>query len=253
MMKLLKYDFKRHSNTLLGSLVVLIIIQAALSIIGTVKSWDPGVVIALSIFLYGIVFVFISWLACKNYDTSIKSYARRLLPVRPVWTVISSLVLSWIAILVLFMIFAIHIYVYWQYGSVPSEITNDLSGIRAVDAISGVAASFWLYSLWIITIFLAITIGAAVSIRGKLGAWVGILAYFILQNVWSWLEEIFFGSLANIDRFGAFTIVEGTDYVDAAFGPGVLELTWGPFIFELVIMALMVWGITLLHRKKLEI
>ncbi|MGV2795207.1 hypothetical protein GNF78_18590, partial [Clostridium perfringens] len=91
MMKLLKYDWKRNANTFSGLLAVLVLVQIILSMIGKVRGWDESVIVVSSFIFYVTAGIITMILVCNTFESNIKAYHRRLLPVHPAWTVLSSL------------------------------------------------------------------------------------------------------------------------------------------------------------------
>ncbi|WP_246059949.1 hypothetical protein [Paenibacillus lautus] len=50
---MLKYDWKRNATTLLGALAVLLIVQVVSTVTGSMRNWEPGVMMILSLLAYG--------------------------------------------------------------------------------------------------------------------------------------------------------------------------------------------------------
>ncbi|MGG6313019.1 hypothetical protein [Paenibacillus macerans] len=250
MMKLLKYDLKRNANTFLGLAAVLVIVQGLISVFGNLRHWEEGAILALSVILYASSAIIMIVLVCKTFGQNIKAYHRRLLPVTPVWSIVSSLLFSWIVALAIAVIIAAHAFLYLRFAGIPVNFDWGPVGIK--DWILVALGALWLYTLLIITIFMAMTIGASVSVNGKAGTWVGIIAFFVIQNGMSWLESLIFGNNdPAIMKFAVFHV--GLEEVDAGTPVGASILSLGPFLFELVLAALMFYAITYLLRKKVEI
>ena len=91
MIKLFKYDWKRNSTTLLGAFAILLIVQIAITVAGSIRDWELGIMLGLSMLAYGSVSVLLLVVTGKNFGYNIKAYHRRLLPVHSVWNVVSSL------------------------------------------------------------------------------------------------------------------------------------------------------------------
>lgn len=125
MMKLLKYDWKRNANTFLGMVAILAIAQLLITWFGITKNWTAEITVVLIVMLYASALIFVTVLGCKTFDHNIKAYNRRLLPVHPVWSVISSLLLSWIFVLTVVAIAAIH-------GGVYLNIAEALPGFNGL-------------------------------------------------------------------------------------------------------------------------
>lgn len=251
MMKLLKYDLKRNANTFLGLAAVLVIVQVLIAIVGNLRGWDKEAVMALNIILYASSGIIAVVLACKTFENNIKAYHRRLLPVHPAWTIVSSLLLSYIVAFMIAVIATVHALLYLQFAGLP--LTFDIQPASVKDWIVLFVGIGWFYTLLILTIFMAITIGASISVRGKAGTWIGIISFFVIQNGMSWLESALFGDNdAGILKFAVFHV--GSDEISAEASPPVLSiLSLGPFLFELTFAALMFYAMTYLLSKKVEI
>lgn len=253
MMNLLKYDWKRNANTFLGMAVVLLILEALIAYFGIRQEWGSEAILPLSILLYSCAGVFLIVLGCKTFEHNLKAYHRRLLPLHPVWAVFSAILLSWVSLLLLLALMFIHALVL-DYTSILG-LEELLDSVRAKEVFYIFLLGMWQYTLLIITIFLAITVGAMVSIRGKAGTWVGILFFFVIQNVIGLLERWFFGGgKGNLYNFGSISVDTGPSEMSA--GVTVTQLTgfnWGAIVFELSIVALMVWVIAYIINRKLEI
>lgn len=122
MMKLFKYDWKRNSTTLLGAFAILLIVQIAITVTGSIKDWELGVKLALSMLAYGSVSVLLLVVTGKNFGYNIKAYHRRLLPVRSVWNVVSSLLLACVSLLALGILMALHLWYYWSSAGIWENI-----------------------------------------------------------------------------------------------------------------------------------
>lgn len=252
MMKLLKYDWKRNANTILGMAAILAIAEALVTWFGLTRNWATGITVVLVVILYASAGIFVVILGCKTFDHNIKAYNRRLLPVHPVWSVLSSFLLCWILILIVLAIMAVHGLVYLNMASLPGF--NGWNGGRIQHIVVIGLLGVWQYSLFIITIFLAITIGAVISIRGKAGTWIAIISFFIIQYVIGMIEKVLFGVEYGAFSFNIFSADTGSNEMSAEFTSGnMFDLHWGAFVLEAVVMVLMVWTMSYLIKRKLEI
>jgi hypothetical protein len=252
MMKLLKYDIKQNANTVLGLAAVLVIVQGLLSITGNLRQWDGEAIFALTLILYLAAAIILIVQACKTYAYNIKAYHRRLLPLHPVWTILSSLLFSWLVALMITVIVVIHTAAYFSLARIPIDFVSiKLEGLK--DILFMILAIIWVYTLMILTIFMSITIGASVSIQGKAGTWVGIISFFVIQTGISWLEGLIFGGKeSSLLNFG--TIQFGTSEeirTGTAEASNIFFL--GPLLFEVVFAALMVYAISYLLSKRVQI
>ncbi|MEK5162436.1 hypothetical protein NYE69_08860 [Paenibacillus sp. FSL R5-0527] len=250
MMKLLKYDLKRNANTFLGMAAILVIVQAALSIVGNVKGWDDGLIIAFNIILYVSAGIIMLVLVCKTFEANIKAYNRRLLPVHPAWTVLSSLLLGLIMAAVFVAVAFIHALLYLHFKGIPYDLSFGLASVK--DWLEITLAAAWGYSVLVLTVFTAITIGASVSIRGKAGTWIGIVSFFVIINVMSWLESLLFGNGdSSVLSLGVF---RGSTNDTLTMATGSIQfLSIAEFLFEAAFVGLMFYATIYLLSKRMEI
>lgn len=252
MMKLLKYDIKQNANTVLGLFAVLVILQVLLSITGNLRQWDAETIFGLSLILYFTAVIFMLVQSCKTFAYNIKAYHRRLLPLHPVWTILSSLVFSWLVALIIGAIVLIHAAIYYRVAQVQIDFVQ-IGTTGFGNTVLIILSIVWMYTLLVLTIFMAITIGASVSIRGKAGTWVGIISFFVIQNGMSWVEGLLFkGTNSTFANFGIIQIgmVEENGAVTRE---SVNLLPLGPFLLEVVVAVLMFYAITYLLKKRIEI
>ncbi|MFD1174766.1 hypothetical protein ACFQ3W_00380 [Paenibacillus puldeungensis] len=247
MLKLLKYDIKRNLDSFLSMMAILVIVQVLVSVIGKMRGWENAIIIGLSLILYIVAAVMITVAVCKTFATNLKAYHRRLLPVHPIWTIFSTLLLGFIAMIVFFTILGIHAFLYGQFISDFGSFSNmDWSGL-----IEPIFVGVWSYALTLLMIFMAITIGASVTINGRGAGWIGIIAFFIIQNGMNYVEYLLFGENKS-------TMVQ-FEFSSNGFkgSTGVAEkldlFSWGSFLFELGCAGLMVYLISYLISKKVAI
>lgn len=252
MMKLLKYDIKQNANTVLGLAAVLVIVQGLLSVTGNLRHWEGEAIFVLTIVLYLAAAIILIVQACKTFAFNIKAYHRRLLPLHPVWTILSSLLFSWLVALMIAGIIAIHTAIYFSLAKVPIDFVSiELVGVK--DVLLMILSIVWVYTLLILTIFMSITIGASVSIQGKAGTWVGIISFFVIQNGMSWLESLLFGGKdTSMLKYG--TIHFGTsEEIRTGAAEAVNILSLGTILFEVAVAALMFYAISYLLSKRVQI
>lgn len=254
MMKLLKYDWKRNANTFLGLLAILVIVQIILSIIGKVRGWDESVIVVSSFIFYVTAGIITMILVCKTFESNIKAYHRRLLPVHPAWTVLSSLLLGVLTAAVVAAFALVHAFIYFNnhHISYHNFMGSGSQGLRDLFLIALTAA--WGYILLLLIIFAATTIGASISIRGKAGTWISILSFFMISSVMGWLEGLLFGDNDPPRlRIGVFHLGAGADASGAQATGGIEFLSFAPFLYEAAFAGVMFYAMTYLLRKKMEI
>ncbi|MOA19523.1 hypothetical protein D3C78_1399120 [compost metagenome] len=195
-------------------------------------------------------------LTCKTFITNIKAYHRRLLPLHSVWTVLSSLLFGLITATSVSILMVINGVVYSDSLTLLlREI--EINSINYVDTIVIFLTGIWLSIFTMVSIFLACTIGSSFRIRKNAGTWIGILSFFVVQYTVGWVETKLFGDSMNKEPISIVGI-EGTANmssggVSTEITMDVFSFPWGTFIFELGISALMVWVITYLISRRVEV
>ncbi|WP_018753708.1 hypothetical protein [Paenibacillus sanguinis] len=246
MMMLLKYEWKRNANTLLSVFFVLIVAQIVVATVGHYGNWIDAGTVALSIMMYVAAVMIMIVTVSKTFSYNIRAYHWRLLPVHPVWTILSPLLLSWLVLIVLLGIMAIHGGLYFQFSDYPFGLEQVVNSLVLGDWLLVVGQIVWLYTLLIIVIFVSMLIGASVSIRGKAGIWIAILSFFIIQYVLFWVEDVFFSEDTSGFMSGVLESESGAVTIEAV-------LTWGPFLFEFVVVCLFVWMMSYLLKRRVQI
>lgn len=253
MIKLLKYDFRQNMNTILGTFAVLIIVQIMLAITAQVRGWDQTLVLGGSIALYMIVSCSVIIMTCKTFRTNIMAYHIRLLPIRPVWMIVSSMLLGMIVVGGVVVLMMIHTMVYREnFQILMQEVELSLLSNKELAIIF--LRIIWNCIVTIIMIFLAITVGYSVQKGKRIGIWLGIITFFVLQYIVSWIETKLF---YQTDKLSLPFIETNTNVINtginAEIKANILDFPWGMFAFELVVTGLMIWAITYLINKRVEV
>lgn len=246
MMTLLKYDFRRNWDTLLAWLAVLIIVQIGLAIFvsditGSVIGFIAYVGVGVSIYVKMI----------KTYWSNIRSYNRRLVPVTGLSHVLSPIIFGTLCWLGLMVVAAIHYFIYstTHTGINFTSYIND-SGIHLSEILNVLLFLWWVAMFSIIIIFLSISIGG--SFRFKTGPWISIVAFFVLVNVISWLENIIFSGRFNSNELFHFT-EESTALSFTSNRITWSDGTWASIIFEIIVAVILVGVAVYLNNKKVEV
>ncbi|WP_194544719.1 hypothetical protein [Paenibacillus sp. JZ16] len=248
MMKLLKYDWKRNSTTLLGAFAILLIIQMAITVTGSIREWKLGIMFGLSMLVYGSMSVLPLVVACRTFDFNIQAYHRRLLPVRSVWNVVSSLILACASLLALCVLMALHLWYYWDSASIPWE-TLHFSDFPVLYYIGLALHMVWKFIYLMITIFFAITMARSITKKGSV--WIGILVFFVLQYILGWLSNLLFGEGAA--WIGPMTTISFENEVNFTVSGGQYTFAWGAFAFDVIMTALILYATVYLIDRKVEV
>lgn len=247
MMNLLKYDVKRNANKLLGVGAVLVIVQAL--ILFFIKLLEMKFALSLVSYIVAVVILFMT--IFKTYGFNIKSYHRRLTPVKSISYVMSPLLLAWIGLLILAVLVSLQIYI---YNSLYPEFNE--AWIQIIDRFFSLSqlARIMLEAWWAITfslllVFVAVTISYSIPMRGRV--WIGIVSFFAIANLISWLEALLFS------KEGIFSI----ETKSTEFTQGQLQVTPGDQIFssgsvvlfELIIAVIFIFVIVKLLDRRVEV
>ncbi|WP_338541933.1 hypothetical protein [Paenibacillus tundrae] len=246
MMTLLKYDFKRNWNTLLANLVTLIFLQIA------VAPFLPyGGEIILAIVSYTAVGIATFVKVIKTYWANIRAYNRRLVPVSGLSHVLSPLLFGAICGLVLAVIGLIHFLIYDSLNSrIDIMYFINQSGINFSSIVALILLSLWVILFMSIIIFLSISIAG--SFRWKTGPWIGIVAYFVITSLISWIENIIFSGVVSPLQVFHFT-EESTGMTITSNGVVWTGDRWGSTIFEVIVAIGLVALTVYLNNKKVEV
>lgn len=253
MMKLLKYDWKRDSNTIYSVLAVLVVAQLLLHWVGTSRGWEPMIVIGIGLMMYVCAMVVMVITGSKAYIKNLRSYQRRLVPIHPIYHVLSSLLFSTLIMVAVFVIALIHGLLLnpWSEFTALLELGNIQP--TAWDVITSIASGIWGTFFVMLLVYFSITVGAMVNIRGKAGVWVGIIVFIIITNMISLISETIFEQAGSAANFGIVQIESGSSAVPDTVSVSSLGTGLGSFLFELVAAALLLWLMAWPIRKKLEI
>ncbi|WP_422658487.1 hypothetical protein ACK8P5_22905 [Paenibacillus sp. EC2-1] len=248
MMKLLKYDWKRNSNVILGLMTVLLISETLFTSIGYTRGWELWLLVLLSMLAYGIVSTILLVIICRTFDQNIKLYNRRLLPIRSIWTIVSSLIQAWISTVIVMILVIIHLWIFWNIGSLGKII--NLPRLITSDYVLMALGGGWKYTFVMITIFFSIVVARA--IRKQWGLWFSIVLFFIIQNVIQWMEyKIFTSDSGWVGQTFSIRIEEGgtgTPITNETF-----QIPWGPFIFEILLAGVLIYAMVKLIDRKVEV
>ncbi|CQR55542.1 hypothetical protein [Paenibacillus riograndensis] len=243
MLKLMKYDLKSKRERILAIFVIMLLVQAG---IWFTNSSMGSELITLHILTYaGFGFALLLF-AFFSYFRYLRSYARRLLPVPTVQSVLSPLLLFWVLLLAVVAIAAIH------FGLYVLVYSTDILPANFWTVVSwSVLNLLWTAGFELILLMFALTLAASLRVKGTV--WIAIAVFMVVENGLSLLEKQFWGSyisaLDDVFRFEVFdpsTVSSGL----RLYGTPT-EFFW-PFLFEAVIGAVLVYVISLLIQKRIE-
>ena len=239
MLKLVKYDFRRNRDKILAVFVVTILVQIW---IGFVNFKDQEM-FSLNAVVYVLAVLIVYVFALRTYVHNLKSYNRRLLPIKTLYTVLSPMVLFFVLLLGVVVMVLIHLGVYAMMYSTSYLPTSFWKG-----ASFSVVLLFWLTGFSILLVMFSITVALSIPFKGRV--WIGIVTCFILQYVISFLEEwIFEGSMSNNAlRVG---LIDESTFRSMSSLSREASIIW-PTLFEAFIALIMLYGIVKLVKKRVE-
>lgn len=239
MLKLVKYDFRRNRDMILAVFVVTILVQIWIGFV----NFTEQEMFSLNAVVYVIAVLIVYVFALRTYVHNLKSYNRRLLPKKTLYTVLSPMVLFLVLLLGVVMMVLIHLGVYAMMYSTSYLPTSFWKG-----ASFSVVLLFWFTGFSMLLVMFSITV--ALSIRFKGRVWIGIITCFILQYVISFLEEWIFEGSASDNALRVGLIDESTFRGMSSLSREV-SIIW-PTLFEAFIAVIMLYGIVKLVKKRVE-
>lgn len=252
MMRLLKYDWKKNSTMLLSTAVILILAEAGLTIAGYTRGWEEGITFGLSVMLYVFACMMAVIMTYRTFFGNAKSYSRRLLPVRTVWSVLSPMVLGLLVLIGIGILICIHLGIFSLIFGVP-----DFKGIstEAIPQLLKVTAIFIFQIFWAYLFsYMAIALSIAIALMFQRGrVWIGILSFIIIQNVISWIiSSLFkanFGGIPFLNVKLQSNLMVGGEVV---FPDDIMLIRWGETLLEAVFVVLMLYATVLLLNRRVE-
>ncbi|MEC0170819.1 hypothetical protein [Paenibacillus graminis] len=243
MLKLMKYDLRSRRERILAFFVIMLLVQAGIWISNS--SLGAGLITLHIITYAGFSFALLLF-AFFSYFRYLKSYARRLLPVPTVKSVLSPLLLFWVLLLSVVAIAAVHFAIYILAYS------TDVLPVNFWPVASwSVLNLLWTAGFELVLLMFALTLAISLRIKGTI--WIAIAVFMVVENGLSFMERQFWGNyisaLDNVFRFEIFdpsTVSSGVKL----FGTPT-EFLW-PLLFEAAIGAVLIYVITLLVQKRIE-
>lgn len=250
MIKLLKYDWKRSSDGILSTLAILIILEAALTIVGISRNWDEPIVISLSACGYFMALVLLVIHCSRTFDHNLKSYSRMLLPLHPIKGIGASLLLSWACMIMVAIIIAIHLPLYLGYSNADIVQLNDVFNFEMGALLVIILSVFWTFTTLMLLILCSITV--ARSFRLKRSAWIGIIFFFAVQSLLVWLNSILFNKEGNLFAFISLSNTQG-EPDQITFGSSLnADFLLGPYLLDLAFAIGYLALIIYLLKKKVD-
>ncbi|KWX69617.1 hypothetical protein D3C73_837720 [compost metagenome] len=243
MLKLMKYDLKSKRERLLAFFVIMLLVQAG---IWFTNSSMGSELITFHIITYAGFSFALLLIAFFSYFRYLQSYARRLLPVPTVQSVLSPLLLFWVLLLSVVAIAAVH------FGIYILVYSSDFLPVNFWPVASwSVLNLLWTAGFELILLMFAVTLAKSLRVKGTI--WIAIAVFMVVENGLSFMERQFWGSyMSALDNVFRFEV-----YDPSAVSSGLriygtsTEFLW-PLLFEAVIGAVLIYVMTLLIQKRIE-
>ncbi|MGG4147400.1 hypothetical protein ABEW34_30215 [Paenibacillus algorifonticola] len=246
MINLLKYDWKRNANLIMGSAVALIILQGALTFFSTTRIWQPAMSLTLMFMGYLFVAFMLIIFSSKTYSHNLKSYGRRLLPLATWKTIASPLLLQIALSAALSGLVLLHFWLFKWLS--PNALLDAMDPPNFETGVLFFILIFWTLLFLMLTVYFSITVGHLFN--KKLFPWIAIAVFVLLQFVISYVE----GFLFNDNLFGTMASESTSSSLTFFMSPtGDTSIgNWGVMAFEIVIGAILVSSMMYLINKKLD-
>ncbi|MBY0011241.1 hypothetical protein [Paenibacillus typhae] len=243
MLKLIAYDFRRSRDRILAAFVIMAVFQIGVWFSSGTTVKETVSIHFIIYFILGIVFLFF---AVFSYTRNLKSYPRRLIPVKTIYTVLSPLLLYWLLLLSLLLTAMIHLGLYVLLYS-----ADFLPGNFWPVAARSVLQCTWSAGLVLLMIMFACTVARSLPMKGKV--WITLAVLFAIENGVAYLEKVLFNNyFIGIDDAFRFEVVKASEL------PSGLELVYvgsNPWalVFEAGVAVILVYAMTLLIKKRTDI
>lgn len=246
MLKLLKYDFRRYRDQIIGLFAVMLLLQVIFWGAGSYYQWNPVLVYVLQALTYLGAGAFITIHSCRTYDANLKSYGRRLLPVRPIYTVLSPLLMILLLTIVLLVIIFLHVLLYSRSGAF--EPPADFSTFAAAFFFN----VFMMIVVLMVALLFSITVAHSLSPRGKI--WIGILTFFAFNFVLVYMEGKLFPGSGKWMDFSIHYYNNTSKLILPGNIRNVSEaFDLGPALFEIALSAVVLAVSSRLLKKRVDL
>lgn len=254
MIKLLKYDWKRNSNSILAAFIILLLAQIALTTLGWTNDWDEEFIYVMTLLLYCVGGLLAFLMACQTFNGNIKAYSRRLLPLPSLYTILSPIILIIAAQIAIALLYVAHDMIFTVLFSTDSLLTVVGDHLGTAEIVSVVLGIVWGTIFMTIIIFFAIASSHIVGGRG--GTFLGIIVAVAIFTIVPWLEWLIFPSIdPSNESFGFFRLVSK----EADDGSTVMEVVpfelmqWGILLFEIAAASALVYGIIYMMERRMKL
>ncbi|MFF2482848.1 hypothetical protein [Paenibacillus sp. NPDC058071] len=246
--KVIKYDWKLNANRYVSIAAILIVAELLLLLSAIFSGWDKFLLYALSVTGFVAALIAVSVTVCQTYARNLSAYGRMLLPVHPLATILSPIVIGAAGVALLAAASYGHQVLYGAATGINLSGLGFRVSINTASAISGILMTTTMMLLLVVNIFFSITIFKTSPWR-KLAPWMGILSFFLINWLVSAIENLLFPNRndagwiepkgSESDWFIQIQLADGKFFATAAF--------------EVVVIAILVYAMTRLIRSRRHI
>lgn len=254
MLRLLKYDLKRDLFMLLGGWAAIVLLLLAIEVGGRYWNLEADVRFVLTVLTYFVAGGGMLVIVCTSFRRNIGSLSRRLLPIHS-WVYIASAGLyALLTGICLLLLGVAQIFYYWQSG-----VWEELKGLGAINMNGlewltpplmwvGIPLTLlWAIILGFSALFLMITITESLRIKAR--SLVGVILFFTMGSLMSWIENAFFGGRGTKAIPGMR--IESQSVIDLRIQG--IDAGWAAFAFEAIVVALCIWLTIKLIDRRVQI
>ncbi len=241
MLRLVKYDFRRNRDMILAIFAITILAQIWIGL----SNFADEEMFMFNTVVYVVATLILFVFALRTYGHNLTSYSRRLLPLQMLYTVLSPMLLFLALLLGVVTMSLIHFGIYTMMHStsyLPSSFWKETS--------FGLIQLYWFTCFSMLLVMLSITVALSTRLKGRV--WIGIATFFILQYVITFLEGwIFNGYFSALDNAIRVGVVDGSMFRSMSSASQDVSII-GPALFEAAIAVIMLYGIVILVKKRVE-
>lgn len=254
MLKLLKYDLKRDFFQITGGIVAIVLLLIVIEAGGGYWQMKTDARFVLTVLTYFAAAAGILSLVCNSFRKNIGFVGRRLIPV-PSWQYIASAVLYMLVAVLILLLMAGAQFLYYRQSGVLGELGRlEAVNFEGPEGITSLLTMFgvpfmmlWAFLLLMSILFLVIAV--AESLRTKSRSLVGIVLFFAIGSLISWVENAFLGGRGTQAITGLR--VQNQSVVDIRIES--VTAGWAAFVFEAIVAALAVWLTVRLIDRRVQI
>ncbi|GIP19529.1 hypothetical protein J40TS1_51710 [Paenibacillus montaniterrae] len=251
MLKLLKYNWRMNSLTSYIVIAASVIVYGLLLACKYQWGWSDEIVFMFGLLVAVVTGLLFLIIACVTFNHQLKSYHRRLLPIKTEVEIASMLLLAAIYSLIPLLLKLVFLYladVTFNYSMFDSLLEQ----LLRVDVLAVLVGYMLLDSLAIFMLIM-LAMSATYAFKGKYRAWIGVLLFIVLSIVWEYVSNWLFGvNRQGAPPFVGIEITEGEmsriDWITIRWNGEWLKM----LLVSLTKLALLFAATTYIMKKHVE-